>query len=44
LHAKHVHLKPLTKRGEGGKTKKDAKDLDAIRVATKFDKGGKPMK
>jgi hypothetical protein len=44
LHAKHPPLKPLTRKGEGSKAKRDAKDLDAIRVATKFNKGDKPMK
>jgi hypothetical protein len=42
LHVKHSHLKLFVKKkGEGNKTKKDVRDFDATRGATKLDKGDK---
>jgi hypothetical protein len=45
LHVEHPHLEPLTKKiNEGGKAKRDPKDLNVIRGATKFSKSDKPRR
>jgi hypothetical protein len=45
LHVEHPHLKPLAKKkAKGGKAKKDTKDLDATKGATKLNRGDKPKR
>ncbi len=47
LHVEHPHLKLPTKKkkkNKGGRAKRDAKDLNAIKGVTNFNKGDKPKR